>query len=408
MTKYKKTILSALCLTMYIAIAAYAQEPQTEWIKIYGHEWEAWSARKIIESNDGNYIVVGVVGNMRITPSDSNICIVKVNPKGEKIWSKSICREAFYACSWSIVRAHDKGYILLVTRHIRMGDPNNILLVKLNEEGEVVWEQTIYNEHVSNGRIILKTNNDAYIILGNIWDTNYSTHSSHLLLIKVDKRGNKIWCKKYNSEEYGEGMAMCPTMHSDFIITGRIERKDKKYAVIIIKINDEGNILWKNVAEIEKTSMGFDVVNDNGKYAIIGKVDNKKESDFSDNQDILYLKLDSNGAILFTRMYGGPSDEMGWSINKIGGNGYILVGSTKSTGNGGSDIYIIRTDKNGNKIWSKTYGGERQDIGLSSVITKNNEIIIAGEMGQSKPTNNFSVLSLRKIKEIEKENKKGK
>lgn len=80
----------------------------------------------------------------------------------------------------------------------------------------------------------------------------------------------------------------------------------------------------------------------------------------------------------FERTFGGPDQELGYSVEQTFDRGFVICGSTASFGAGSSDIFLIRTNAEGDEIWSKTYGGSESEIGYSVQQTPDRGFIIAG------------------------------
>jgi hypothetical protein len=91
------------------------------------------------------------------------------------------------------------------------------------------------------------------------------------------------------------------------------------------------------------------------------------------------VKTDANGNIIWAKTYGGTSSDGAFSVQQTSDGGYILAGFTYSFGAGGSDVFLIKTDANGNIIWAKTYGGTGGENASSVLHTSDGGYILAGE-----------------------------
>lgn len=94
--------------------------------------------------------------------------------------------------------------------------------------------------------------------------------------------------------------------------------------------------------------------------------------------DVWLIKTDTNGDTLWTRTYGGTDTDRGFSVCQSTNEGYSIAGYTSSFGAGGNDVYFIKVDINGDTLWTKTYGGTGSDRSLSVCQTTDGEYIIAG------------------------------
>jgi len=94
--------------------------------------------------------------------------------------------------------------------------------------------------------------------------------------------------------------------------------------------------------------------------------------------DIYLVKTDVRGDTLWTRTYGDTAHDEGWSVQQTIDGGYVIAGVTNSFGVVGVDVYLIKTDANGDTLWTRTFGGTGFDVGRSVQQTTDSGYIIAG------------------------------
>jgi hypothetical protein len=99
---------------------------------------------------------------------------------------------------------------------------------------------------------------------------------------------------------------------------------------------------------------------------------------FGASVEFYLVKTDSQGDMLWTRTYGGSSSEEARSVRQTIDGGYVVAGSTWSFGTGSMDFYIVKTNSEGDTLWTRAYGGSSDEEARSIQQTADGGYIVAG------------------------------
>ena len=190
------------------------------------------------------------------------------------------------------------------------------------------------------------------------------------------------WFKTYVGEADDYGYSVKQTMDGGFIIAGNTHSYGAGLYrdILLIRTDSHGNELWSKTygGEFEERGKFVQQTLDGG-FVVVGFT-----CSFGAGQsDLAILKVDAYGNKEWLKTFGGLNAEEGNSIQKVDG-GYIVTGYTRSHGVGNDDVYLIKTDRDGNEIWTKTYGGPDSDRARSVHQTIDGGYIIGGITGYKK------------------------
>lgn len=115
---------------------------------------------------------------------------------------------------------------------------------------------------------------------------------------------------------------------------------------------------------------------------------------YSSSRDMFVVKTDNDGNLIWQETYGGSDYERVNSITETPDGGFLLAGATQSFGAGGNDVYLVKISSSGSVVWSKTYGGSEADAAYDLMLMPDDGFMIAGETA-SFGAGNFDVYILR-------------
>ncbi|MCX6275947.1 MAG: hypothetical protein NTV09_12150, partial [Bacteroidetes bacterium] len=94
--------------------------------------------------------------------------------------------------------------------------------------------------------------------------------------------------------------------------------------------------------------------------------------------DFYLIKLNYFGDTLWTRRYGGALHDIGKSVIQTSDSGYLMTGESFSFSQGDVNLYLIKTNEQGDTLWTTAYGGLDSDAGYSIVQSYDMNYLIAG------------------------------
>jgi predicted Rdx family selenoprotein len=343
-----------------ICDGATALTPDTiiiTWARTFGGRDRQELADEVIVVPSGGYLVAG--NGPPSSYESSNFYLVRVDEQGDIIWDEYY-GTAVYENAKGICTTPDQGFLVaggIVYNEIEQ----NVLLIKVNSRGELVWWKEYDRLGMEAAYDITPVGNDTYVL---------ALQSGFLM--KVDGVGDSIWVRHYDGMGFVEPATVVPTLSGGFIAGGRTGDGESGGAYLF-EVDCDGNLIWERGLHIGSGPwlIRSIAVTQDGGYIATGFCG-------SDIIKIFLVRVDCDGNVLWDKTYGEGLDNRGYSICHASGGGYVIAGGTGTSGNGVDDVYLFKIDNSGNIIWERTYGGSGSDMAVSIAICPDGGYIVAG------------------------------
>ncbi len=314
-------VLAALCGLNSLS------QPAVQWITGFSGTYSYLGVR-IDRLSDGSMVAATTIWlDSATAPSDyhglEDFYVTKLDQNGNVLWSK--CFGGPGEDYLFDVKATNDGGCIAVGSVTAAGGQvqqafgeEDIWMVKISAAGQMQWEKTIGNSDIQNATSVVVGTDGYYYIAGaseTAWAGLSGFHNyDDAVIIKISSSGYIAWQKAFGGS-------------------------DSETATDIIALGD-GNLMF----------CGYSNSSDGDLTANSGESDG------------WLVCLSSNGSKIFSQQYGGSMNDELWSIVDAGSGNIAVAGSTASddgdldglTGLG--DVWLLKTNSNGLKLWSKSYG----------------------------------------------------
>ncbi len=385
-------------ILLLLNTVTYAKEPaqkkvkkteayQAQWQKLYGGK-EDDIAYGIVALEDGDSAIIGTCKSYDANRTD--ICVTRMTGKGDmkwRLWLGGAKKENGKAIS----RAADGSILVLGnSKSFSKNYDYDLYAAKISLNGKLVWKKNLGGDRDEFAGGIAGTDDGGALIVGD--SESFGEGDKNIYIVKLDKSGKVISERTIGGERADSAKALTRTKDGMFVMVGyrEIERSgDTDF--FAMKLDQEGKKIWaQTYGEEEADSLhGVSATIDGGIVAT-----GKTRSYGSEQTDLTVMKFDTNGKLIWHKIYGFKYYEYGNAVATTRDGGFILTGGTNTLGKGNYSAYVLALNKAGDLLWSHVYGDERKDIAHGVARMSDGSMIIVGESASYSRATNFFIIKL--------------
>ena len=365
------------------------------WTKTYGGAGNDLPNGDIVQTSDGGYAISGRTNSYGAGMDDA--WIVKIDAFGGLQWIKTFGGPGDDGCT-GMVKTTDGGFALAGYTNSSGAGNYDFWLIKVNATGDMQWNKTYggAGSDQSFGAIV-QTKDGGYALAG--ITTSFGAGGIDTWLVKVNSIGEAQWNKTYGGAGSDYVYSMVQTGDGGYAMCGWTDSSGAGgFDFWLLKTDAVGNLVWSKTygGTGREDNATYMVQASDGGYAIIGRTN----SFGAGLNDIWLVRTDGAGNMQWNRTYGGTGGEQGMVLALTSEGGFAISGYTNSFGLASIDVWFIKTDATGNMLWNRTYGGPYQDLGWSMIQTSDGGFAIAANTDTASVTGTADIFLIKTDSEL--------
>jgi hypothetical protein len=266
----------------------------------------------------------------------------------------------------SIVKC-PSGYAIVGSTNSSGKGDKDVLFMRLAPDGAYLWNRTFGDIEEDIGYQVIRSQSGGFAIVSTYQNVTAAVSNNDMLVTRLAENGNVIWNKSYSGPNQDHisswvsdlGRSIVECTNGDFVLTGVTTGVDCD--VWMVRLSPTGVMLWEKTfhnRDIDRCFAADSVVQcQDGGFAIVGYTYSAATTN-----DVWLIRTDSNGNEIWNKTYG---DDIGYqrpaALVACSDGGFGIAANTQSFGAGGTDAWVLKVDSSGNQLWNTTFGGIEED-----------------------------------------------
>jgi hypothetical protein len=407
----KKVVLLLILFTL-TATFMYASIALVHWQNYYGGSGID-SVRSAYLLKNGAVLLSGFSDSTELfkqKPRSTDVLEMIISAEGKQLLSGNFGGMGEDR-GYSAIETSDNAFVIAGSSASTEGDRGNSFglwdgwVIKTDKTFNILWEKAYGGKDNDSIREIIEAKDGGYVFCGYTQSSNLKNHKGgkDFWIVKLDTEGQVVWEKVYGGSRFDMAYSIAQTSDYGFIVVGYTfsfdgDLKGKNNFGNgdwwILKINRYGDIEWSEVYGGSGWDEPRKVCVTSDKGFIITGVTGSHDGNITGNRggwDVWLLKLNRSGKIEWSKTFGGSKHDKAFALAIDRRGNYFLAGYTTSSDGdisehfGEMDAWILRVSKTGSLMWEHTFGTSKNECAEAIVQLQDGTYLFAGGTFEGEP-----------------------
>jgi hypothetical protein len=331
---------------------------QPTWKRVYGG-FDVDYAYDAVLTDDGGVVVVGSTGSFG--NGNSDVYLFKVDEFGVRQWSTTLGSAALEVGN-AIILMNDGGFTIVGSTNATPSGDYDGLVMRVSPDGQLLWQRNLGGGAWDFLYSVDRTDDDGVFVAG----VSYSSFSAgEAWVVRLNSSGEELWTLGYGGEGFSQANSVCSTIDGGGVITGALAATNSDTNALVLKFDSNSNVQWANSYGGDQLDIGRHIINTlDGGYSVLGI-----SRSFGTVTEQYHFKLGPDGSLEWERNWGQIADQEGYEHLQLPNADYASIGFVTQGGAGGKDMFLLKSDPNGQFLFGQTQGGVDDEIGYAILRT---------------------------------------
>lgn len=238
------------------------------------------------------------------------------------------------------------------------------------------WQKVYGEKDDDIAKAVVMLENAEVAVIGTC--KSFNAQRSDICVTRLNKEGQTKWRTLLGGKKVDKGIAISRAKDGNLLILG--EGKSFEHGgqdLYVAKLSLDGKLIWEKSfgGDRDEYAGGIAGTNDGG-VLLVGDSESFSKKGY---RDIYIVRLNKDGKMLTTKTIGGKLNDEANALTRTADGNFIMAGSREIKSSGDADFFLMKLNQNGEKIWARTLGEKYNDVLHAIAPTPDGGIVATGK-----------------------------